>query len=83
MTTLIVLFLAFGLLFGLATYSRRHLFSEGPATRDRTATANTFRDRLGWVLICSSLWPLLALAGLHSAWLLARRRAASAPRPRD
>jgi len=33
--SLIVSFLVFGAVFGLATYSKRHLFSEGPTRRPR------------------------------------------------
>lgn len=44
MTSTIVLFLAFGAFFGLATYSNRHLFSEGQTRR--TDTAKGPRDPL-------------------------------------
>lgn len=74
MTTPIVLFLLFGALFGLATFAHRHLFSEGPTTRDDAGTSGRLGARLGWALLCSTLWPLMALTGLHSVWLLARRR---------
>lgn len=83
MTTPIAVYLLFGALFGLVTFSNRHLFSEGPATRDESGTAGLLRARLGWALLCSTLWPVMLLAGLHSAWLLARRRAAAARPARD
>jgi hypothetical protein len=83
LTTPIVLFFLFGALFGLATFPNRHLFSEGPAKRDESRTAGLLRARLGWALLCSTLWPIMLLTGLHSIWLLARRRAAAARRARD
>lgn len=74
MTTTIVLFLAFlafGACFGLATFSHRHLFSEGPS---RAAQGNddgdTLLQRVIWVLSCSALWPLMVLTGLLSLWRL-------------
>lgn len=77
MTSTIVLFLAFGACFGLATYSNRHLFSEGPTRR--TDTAKGPRDlldgRVMWMLICCGLWPLMVMTGLHSLWRLSRARA--------
>jgi hypothetical protein len=83
LTTAIVLFLLFGALFGLVTFSNRHLFSEGPTTRDESDSAAVLRARLGWALLCTMLWPIMVLAGLHSIWLLARRRAAAARLARD
>lgn len=82
MTTSIVLFLLFGAVFGLVTFPKRHLFSEGPTPSDESGrgprAAGWLSARLGWALLCSALWPIMVLAGLHSAWLLARRRAAAA-----
>ncbi len=86
MTTPIVLFLVFGALFGLATHSRRHLFSEGPTSRAEPGAKDPLGGRLMWTLICTCLWPLMVLTGLHTAWLLARRRAVAGvrqPRPSD
>ena len=82
MTTPIVLFLLFGASFGLATFSRRHLFSEGPTQRD-DASAGGLGQRLGWTLICTCLWPVMALTGLHSWWILSRRRALAERERRD
>ena len=81
MTTPIVLCLVFGACFGLATYSNRHLFSEGPTRRD--ADTGAWKGRLLWVLLCTCLWPVMALTGLHSVWVLARRRAVAARKPRE
>ncbi len=75
MTTALVLYFLFGALFGLATSSNRHLFSEGPTTRDECGASGSWLSRLGWALLCSTLWPIMILTGLHSAWRLARRRA--------
>lgn len=83
MTTPIVLFLLFGGLFGGATFRHRHLFSEGPTARDDAGAAGSLGARLGWALICSTLWPIMVLTGLHSLWVLARRRAAAERVARD
>lgn len=76
MTTAIVLYFAFGACFGLATLSRRHLFSEGPSrpSRDGRAGDDTLAQRVLWVLVCSGLWPLMALTGGVSLWRLRRAR---------
>ncbi|MFN5165894.1 MAG: hypothetical protein ACK5UM_07745 [Pseudomonadota bacterium] len=72
----IVLFLAFGVLFGLATYSNRHLFSEG-STRRGAGRGDPLDGRLAWVAGCALLWPLLLLTGLYGAWYRSRVRAAA------
>lgn len=71
MNLLIVAFLAFGACFGVATLSHQHIFSEGITSKDKQGPG------VLWVLICSFLWPLMALTGLHSWWRLARARARS------
>jgi hypothetical protein len=71
-TTTIVLFLAFGVCFGLATFSHRHLFSEGSSRADDD---DSIAQRAIWVASCSALWPLLAVAGVLSALRLRRVRA--------
>lgn len=83
LTLPIVLFLALGACFGLLTYSNRHLFSEGPTRRDEQGRNDPMNGRLMWVLICTFLWPIMALTGLHSWWVLARRRALAVRRKRD
>ena len=80
MTSTIVLFLVFGALFGLATYSNRHLFSEGPTRKTDAGARDALDGRVMWTLICCGLWPLMVLTGLHSLWRLSRVRA---PAPRD
>ena len=73
-TTTIVLFLAFvafGACFGLATFSRRHLFSEGPSRAGQVGDDDdTPVQRVIWVLSCSALWPLMLLTGAVSLWRL-------------
>jgi hypothetical protein len=71
-TTTIVLFLAFGVCFGLATFSHRHLFSEGSSRADDD---DSIAQRLIWVASCSALWPLLAVTGVLTALRLRRVRA--------
>jgi len=75
-TATILLFLAFGLCFGLATLSNRHLFSEGPSRKGQAGgDDDTLSQRVMWVLICSTLWPILALTGVYSLVRRARVRA--------
>jgi hypothetical protein len=72
-TTIVVFlaFLAFGACFGLATFSRRHLFSEGPSRSGEGGDEDdTLAQRLIWVLSCSALWPLMLLTGAISLWRL-------------
>jgi hypothetical protein len=78
-TTTIVLFLAFlglGAGFGWATFSHRHLFSEGSSRPGRAGDDDdTPLQRAIWVASCSALWPLLAVTGMLSLWRLRRVRA--------
>ena len=86
MDTPIVLFFVFfsvGMVFGFATWSRRHLFGEGPTRQDAAAATGTLGDRLGWALMCGALWPILVCTGAYSTWLLGRRRAQLAKHARD
>lgn len=69
MNLFIIAFLVFGACFGAATSSHQHFFSEGSTGRDKQG------NRVLWVLICSFLWPLMALTGLHSWWRLSRAKA--------
>jgi hypothetical protein len=73
-TVWIVLYFLCGAAFGLATYSNKHLFSEGPSHRRDAGKRDAMDGRVMWVLICSCLWPLMALTGLHSLWHLRRVR---------
>ena len=67
-TTAIVLFIAFGALFGLATHTHRHLFSEGHTRRSAADETDPMQGRLAWTLLCTALWPLMALTGVFSWW---------------
>jgi hypothetical protein len=68
---LFLAFLAFGACFGVVTFSRRHLFSEGPSRAAQSGDEDdTFWQRLIWVLSCSALWPLMLLTGAVSLWRL-------------
>jgi hypothetical protein len=72
-TTIVLLlaFVAFGACFGVATFSRRHLFSEGPSRAGQGGDDDdTPTQRVIWVLTCSALWPLMLLTGAVSLWRL-------------
>ncbi len=71
----IVLFLFFGTSFGLCTFSHRHLFSEGPKKIEEPVQGWDFPNRLMWLMICTFLWPIMLLTGLHSVWILSKRKA--------
>lgn len=77
MTATILLFLVFGAGFGWVSFQHRHLFSEGPG--QRPTQAGSTGERLVWAMVCSGLWPLMALTGLYSLWRL-RRAPARPPR---
>ena len=70
----IVLFLSFGAIFGLSTYSYQHIFSEGPYKVDPAQGGSTLGSRLLWAMVCTFLWPIMILTGLNSAWILAKRK---------
>ncbi len=70
----IVLFLSFGAVFGLSTYSYQHIFSEGPYKVDPAQGGSTLASRVLWALVCTFLWPIMILTGLNSAWILAKRK---------
>ena len=74
MNAYIYLFLAVGALFGLATYARRHLFSEGPRPVDLPQGGTAIGERMLWMLICTFLWPIMVLSGLNSMRILNRRK---------
>ncbi len=75
MTLSIWLFLAFGGFFGLATFTNRHLFSEGPHQAAAVKAGHDWRQVALWVLVCVFLWPIMMVSGLNTAWVLARRKA--------
>jgi len=75
-------FLIIGACFGLVTYPNRHLFSEGPSQASTHTKAGPAGSRIVWAMVCTFLWPLMLLAGLNSARILARRkRRQAAPGP--
>ena len=79
----IAAFFVFGFCFGLATYSRRHLFNEGPTQRNDEGETGPLDGRLMRTLTCTMLWPVMVLTGLNSWWILSRRRAVVARRLKD
>lgn len=68
----IAAYAVFGACFGLLSFSRRHLFSEGPSRRADEGAGGSLGARLAWALVCSGLWPLMALTGLYSWWRMSR-----------
>jgi hypothetical protein len=75
MTIYIALFLLFGAVFGLVTFSQRHLFSEGPKEVEESVDENGLISRVMWMLICAFLWPIMVLTGLNSWRILSKRKA--------
>ena len=75
MTIYIFVFLVFGAVFGLVTFSRRHLFSEGPKKVEESTEDNNLGRRVMWMLICTFLWPIMVLTGLNSLLILSKRKA--------
>jgi hypothetical protein len=69
----IPLFLAAGAVFGWLTYPHRHLFGEGPPDPRRPDLTDGLKGRAFWVVVCTFLWPLQVVSGLHGLW---RMRAA-------
>lgn len=78
----IPLFLASGALFGLLSYPHRHLFGEGHPNA-HADPANGLKGRLFWVVVCTFLWPLQLVGGLHGLWRVhaSRRDAAQRVHP--
>ena len=65
-------------MFGLATFSYQHIFSEGPHQVETPEGDSTWGGRVLWALICTFLWPIMVLTGLNSARILAKRKRQSA-----
>jgi len=70
----ISLFLFFGVCFGFATFTNRHLFSEGPEKPEGADQTSPLEGRVFWVLICTWLWPIMVITGLNTAWVLSKRK---------
>ncbi len=83
MNLYIAAFLAFGCFFGLASFSHRHLFSEGPHGADAGASISDKGAWAFWVAMSTLLWPILVLSGLNTAWVLAKRKAQATKSPID
>ncbi|QTN23763.1 hypothetical protein HZ992_01795 [Rhizobacter sp. AJA081-3] len=85
MTTPIIVFFLVGALFGLATGSVQHLFSEGRARPAEPGEPVSLASRALWVLISSCLWPILLLAGVPTLYRLVavRVRAPRGQPPRE
>lgn len=75
MTWFILSYLGLGVAFGLATATRRYLFSEGPTRAPEARHATLMDGPAMWVVTSTVLWPLLALSGAYGA--VVRRRKAS------
>jgi hypothetical protein len=74
MNAYIATFLVVGAVFGLASFSVRHLFSEGPHKPENTSETQSLSARVFWVMVCTFLWPVMVLTGVNSAFIIARRR---------
>lgn len=74
MNLYIALFLVFGAVFGLSTFSYRHVFSEGPQQVEAAEAGSTLGRRVLWAMVCTFLWPIMVLTGLNSARILAQRK---------
>ena len=67
-------FIAFGIAFGVLTYTNRHLFGEGPSKREESDPYDGARGRVLWVMISSLLWPILVMTGAYGFWRHAQAR---------
>jgi hypothetical protein len=70
----IPLYLCLGVCFGFATFSHRHLFSEGPDKESKAEPASVLAGRVFWIMICTWLWPIMVFTGINSAFILAKRK---------
>lgn len=82
-TTPLIVFFIVGALFGLATGSKQHLFSEGRARPADAGARVSLGSRALWVLISSCLWPILLLAGVPTLYRMATVRAERGRSPRE
>lgn len=73
MNAYITLYLIAGACFGATTFPIRHYFSEGPHQAEDASQSPAIGSRIFWIMVCTFLWPLMALTGLNSAWILAKR----------
>jgi len=76
----ILLYLFLGICFGFATFSNRHLFSEGPDKENKSEQASVLEGRTFWIMVCTWLWPIMVFTGINSAVILAKRKKLAAPK---
>jgi hypothetical protein len=67
-------YLFLGICFGWATFSNRHLFSEGPDKEAQAEQGSVLKGRILWTLICTWLWPIMVFTGINTAVILAKRK---------
>ena len=67
-------YLFLGICFGWATFSNRHLFSEGPDKKAQAEQGSVLKGRIFWTLICTWLWPIMVFTGINTAVILAKRK---------
>ncbi len=67
-------YLFLGICFGWATFSNRHLFSEGPDKEAQAEQGSVLKGRIFWTLICTWLWPIMVFTGINTAVILAKRK---------
>lgn len=72
--TFICLFLIFGACFGFATYSQRHLYSEGPRKAVESDQNSPLEGRIFWIMVCTFLWPIMVITRINTAWVLYKRK---------
>ena len=77
----ICLFLLLGTCFGFASYSNRHLFSEGPQKADNSDQNSFLESRLFWVMVCTWLWPIMVITVINTALILSKRKKESQKNP--
>lgn len=74
MNPYIATFFIFGACFGWATFTWRHFFNEGPHGAESSPEDSALANRALWVLTCTFLWPIMALSGLNTVWIFAKRK---------
>ncbi len=70
----IVFFMLIGGLFGLATYTNRHLFSEAWVKRTDGSDPDFTDGLLWWTMQSCFFWPIALVAGIYTHRAPARRR---------
>ena len=72
--TVICLYLIFGACFGFATFSKRHLFSEGPHKSKDCDQTSSLKVHIFWTMVCTLLWPIMVITGINTAWIFFKRK---------